>query len=494
MKMLKKLLAVGIAVTMAVTSLFACGKTPKEKVEDAFKSLGNMNAAAKLGDELGITAVMDKMDDKAFTCGMKLVFEDTDISELAMFTSAYIDAFIAEDTKEAKALMGIGVGYAATELLSARMYLDEKQIAVALPDLLDKVICMDMSGDLDERLEKSILMKREDMEGLDFAGIADMWNNRAANTGDDEAVKFVLGFEEKTKAVKKFKDAVSVDEAGSKEFEINGSNRKCDGYDISVPKAALKELLKEIADYYFSEEAKAVYGEYIDTNTVYDEAAYIIAAIDSYISDIEIEMYVYDGEIAFLEAVTKIDNGLEIGMPQQSFEVGIEFECKGGEYSIYDNYELAIKVMSLDMLTLTRTTDSTGDEYKTDWIFGGIMLKNIKASADFMLNKKNGSFEIDMSFDNESDNIGFNVEGAVKADKKKSVTVELDSIKVMADQKLTYEFSGECYIESGAEPDMPEGEKFDILTEKQAEWDEFMNDINNMQNAFYKIFAKLGGI
>lgn len=512
MKSLKKFAALGLAGIMAVTSLFACAKSPEEKVKDAFKTLGTSASSAALSDELGIAAAMEKIQDGAFEAGIKLTLEDSDLSDLAMLVSGSIEAFIAGDVeKEKKVLMGIGVGYAATELLSAELYVDEEQMAVALPGLLEKVPYIDISGDLTKKLENSILMKQEGMEELDLNGISDMWKDKMANTKDDELGEFILAFEDETKAMKNLEDAIEITEADKKTFEINGKDKKCEGFEIVVPEEAITEFTEEFMEYYFSADAKAAYEKYVEQyaeeNGLYDawelksefnvyfeqitdNADEVITMIGEYISDIEAEMYIYEGEIVSLEVEMKITDASG-SMGVESFEVGFELECEGGDYSMYDNYNLTVKMMSIDMLELTKETFNDGNEYEVKWTVGGMAMQGLSASAEFALDKKGGDFEFAAAFNNGSSDMTCSMEGAVEVEKKKSVTVGIDSLKINVYDELMCELSGEYYIEEGAKVDMPEGEKFDILTDKQSEWDEFMEDVNNLQYSFYEIMEKL---
>jgi len=512
MRNLKKFVALCLTGALAVTSLFACGKSPKEKVEDAFKTLGTSASAIALKDELGIAAAMEKIQDGAFEAGIKVTLEDSDISELAMLVSGSVEAFIAGDVeKEKKILMGASIGYAASELLSAEMYVDEEQIAVALPGLLEKVPYIDVSGNLEKKLKKSVLMQQEGMDEIDFEGIADMWKEKMANTKDDELGEFVLAFEDETKAMKTFEDAIEINEIDKKEFKINGKNKKCEGFEIVIPEEAVVEFAESFMDYYLSKDAKAAYNKYIEQyaadNGVYDaedlkaefeaglaeiedNAEEILTMIETYISDVEAEMYIYEGEIVSLEAEMEITDASG-SMGVESFEVGLELECEGGEYGMYDNYTLTVKMMSMDLIEITKETLVDGDEYEVEWKLGGMAMQNMSASAEFVLNKKDGDFEFEASFDDGYDSMLLAMEGVVEVEKKEAVTIEFDSLKLTVDEELMFDVSGECWMKDDAKVKMPEGKKFDVLTDKQSEWDEFMEDVNNLQYSFNDILEKL---
>jgi len=507
MKSFKKFAALGLVGAMTVTSLFACAKSPEEKVEDAFKTIGKSASSAALAEELGITAVMDKVQGEALEAGIKLSLDDTDISDLAMLVSGSIDASIAADEK---ALISLGVGYAASELLSAELYVDDKQIALALPELLDKVPYFEYSGNLEKKIKDSVLYKQAGFSEEDIAMFTDMLKGKMVASEDDELTKFILDFADETKAFDDFNDAIEIEEIEAKELEINGKDKKCEGFEIVIPEEAIVKLVKEFMDYYLSDDAKDVFEEYFeqyaeenayDVDSMMDEldtlfaeitdnTDEILSTVEGYISDIEAEMYIYEGEIASLEVMMEIsDPSGSLG--GESFEVGFELECTGGDYGMYDNYELDIKMLSMTMLTISKETSNDGDKYETEWSLGGMAMQGIKASAGYAIDKKDGDFEFEAVFDDSYNSMSCVAEGAVEVEKKSSVTIDVDSMKLVVDDELIFEVSGECYIKSGAKVDMPKGEKFDILTDKQSEWDEFAEDVNNLQYSLYDIMEKL---
>ncbi len=504
MKKLKKIAALGLVGVMTVTGLFACTKSPKEKVTDAFKTLGSAGAMAALSEELGITDVLDKTEGKAFTAGMELVLEDSDVEELAMLATGAVSASVAADV--GKVLFELGLGYAASDLLSAQLYIDQKQVAVKVPELLDKVLYLDITGDVESKIKNSILLKEAGVTEADINAVIESFstNLKAASGEEDELTSFILGFGEQTKAVRDFKDAMQVTETDKKTFKINGKERKCEGYEIVITKASMLELVEAVVDYYFSDEAKGLYKNYalnsegneitaeefdMAMDSISEETkAELLAGIESAISDIEAEMYIYDGEIVSLEAAMTItDSTKSLGA---DFEIGIELECTGGDYSVYDNYELSIKMLGMSMLTVTKETTNSDDEYKAEWTLGGMAMM-ITASGVVTVNKETGDFAVSVVLGSGDEAINYSMDGAVKVEKKKAMTVQFDSMKLTVDNELMFEASGEWYIKSGAELEVPSGDKIDVFTDKQTEWDAFMEDIGGVILKFYEL---LGGL
>ena len=261
---IKKIVALALACVMAMTGLVACGKDPKETVMDAFATLAAGASAKGLVDELGITEIMEGLEEKPFTVGMKFALDETNVSELEMLKSGSIYTEIACDTEAKKALLDLGVGFGGSDLVSGQFYVDEKQLAVAVPELLDKVFYIEFDNII-KNFKDSALFDMMEMSESDIAEIEEAFEamEKAAEDVDVEAMaEFLLGFQ---KEAEKFKDKIEVEEIDAEEFEINGKDRKCDGYEVVVTEKSIVNLIEAAIDYYFlSDEAKDFYDSLVE--------------------------------------------------------------------------------------------------------------------------------------------------------------------------------------------------------------------------------------
>ena len=125
-------------------------------------------------------------------------------------------------------------------------------------------------------------------------------------------------------------------------------------------------------DYYFlSDEAKEFYesieakaeemGGVADMEELYDameemedNKQEVIDMIKSAVSDIKAEIYIYEGEIVSIDA--KVEIADPSGESDEKVKIGVNLECTGGEYSVYDNYKLSLKAMGVKVLTLEKET------------------------------------------------------------------------------------------------------------------------------------------
>lgn len=502
MMKIKKIVALVLACVMAMTGLVACGRDPKETVEDAFATLAEGKSAKGLVDELGITEIMEGLEKKPFTVGMKLALDETNLSELEMLKSGSIYTEIACDTEAKKALLDLGVGFGGTDLVSGQLYVDEKQLAVAAPELLDKVFYIEFDNII-KNFKNSALFDMMEMSDDDFAMIEEAFANMGGLTGDadtEEMVEFILGFQ---KEVEKFKDKIEVEEIDAEEFEINGKNRKCDGYEVTITEKSIVSLAEAAIDYYLlSDDAKEFFDSLVeqveeaggvaaDMDELYDamdeikeNKGEILDMIEACISDVKTEMYIYDGEIVSLEAKMEISD--PSGKSDEKVKIGLKLECTGGEYSVYDNYELAVKMMGITVLKLEKESETDGDDYSAEWTVLSAALEDVTIGASFAMNKKDGDFEASAIFDDGDTKVAIASEGKIEVEKKKSVKVGFDELTFELNEYgdvTSIGLSGEYYVECAADVSMPKGDKFNVLTDKESDWEALAEDLEDVMGA-----------
>ena len=504
MKNFKKIVALALVFVMAMTGLVACGKSPKETVMDALATLSSGASVKGLADELGITEIMKKVEEGSFTVGMEAGLDIPDDGSMAVagvLASSTIKAEMACDTDANKALLGLGVNVAGSDLLSGQIYVDEKQLAVAAPELLDKVFYVEFDN-IVKNFKKSALFGMMGMTDEDFSMIEEAFESMEKLAEDEDTekiVEFLLGFNDE---IEKFKDKIEVEKIDAEEFEINGKDRKCDGYELVITKKSIANLAEAAIDYYFlSNEAKEFYesieakaeemGGVADMEELYDameemedNKQEVIDMIKSAVSDIKAEIYIYEGEIVSLDA--KVEIADPSGESDEKVKIGVNLECTGGEYSVYDNYKLSLKAMGVKVLTLEKETETDKDEYSVEWSISSATLEGTTIGCSFVMDKKDGDFEANAIFDDGDMKFSLVAEGTVEIEKKKSVKVELDELTVSYSDywdEFAIGLSGECYVECDADVSMPKGDKFNVLTEKESDWEKLAEDMEDVMNS-----------
>lgn len=512
MKNFKKIIAMALVFIMAVTGLVACGKNPKETVMDALATLSSGASMKGLADELGITEIMKKVEEGSFTVGMEAGLDIPDDGSMAVagiLASSTIKAEIACDTEAKKALLELGANVGGSDLLSGQIYIDEKQLAVAAPELLDKVFYVEFDNII-KNFKKSALYGMMGMTDEDFSMIEEAFENMeklAEDSDTEEMVEFLLGFE---KEIEKFKDKIEVEKIDAEEFEINGKDRKCDGYELVITKKSIASLAEAAIDYYLlSDEAEEFYasieakaeemGGVADLEDIYDaiedmkeNKKEIIDTIKSAVSDVEAEIYIYEGEIVSLDA--KIEIADPSGESDEKVKIGVNLECTGGEYSVYDNYELSLKAMGMKVFTLEKETETGKDEYSVEWNVSSAALEGTTIGCSFVMDKKDGDFEANAIFDDGEMKFSFAAEGTVEIEKKKSVKVVFDDIAVSYNDywdEFSIGLSGEYYVECDADVSMPKGDKFNVLTEKESDWEALAEDMKDVMNSLNELMGSM---
>lgn len=513
---IKKVVALVLVCAMALTGLVACGKSPKETVMDSFATLAAGSSAKEFAKDLGITEIMNNMAKKPFTVGMKLTLDKTDIDDLEMLESGSIFAEVAYDEAAKKALLDMGVGYGGSDIVSGQLYIDEKQLAVTVPELLDEVFYVEFDNII-KNFKKSALAEMIGMSDEDFEIIDEAFKalEKAGKDADaDEMLEFLLGFNDE---IKEFKDKIEVEEIDAEKFEINGKERKCNGYEVVITKKSIANLIGAAIDYYLlSNDAKDFYesitgqveevGGSVDMDSLYDTIEIIeenkddvLDMVKECISDIEAEVYIYEGEIVSLDASMKVtDPTGSLGV--DSFKVGIALECTGGDYSVYDNYKLAVKVMNITLIKLEKESETKDDDYSAEWTVSSAALEDMTIGCSFTMDKKKGDFEASAAFNGGEMKMSASVEGNVKIEKKKSVKVVFDEIRIKYQDywdSFSIRLSGEYYAECEADISMPKGDKFNVLTTKTSDWEKLVEDIENIEDILEDIlgvFADTGKV
>lgn len=505
---IKKIAALALTCVMAFSSFTGCGKDPKETVKASIENLAAAPSAVALFKELGITGFAENMAKKPFKVGCELTLEDADVyGDLAEYESSTVYAELSYNEDDAKTLLDMGVGYGGSKLLSGQLYLDEKQVAVAVPELLDKVFYVEYDNLL-ENFKKSALATEIGLTESDWAeteeffeGLMDGMTTDAAMA---EVTEFILGF---SKDIEKFKDKIEVSAIDAEKFEINGKDCKCDGYEIVITKKSVKNLIESAIEYYFLDkdaidfyekiaeeiESLGVDADFDELYDMIDQIEYgkdeMFDFIDEYLSDINIEMYIYKGEIVSFSAETKINDPETLG--KTSFKVGIYLECTGGEYSVYDNYQLSVKAMGMNIVKLVKESETGSNDYSAEWKVTTALDDDFQINVSLDIDKKGGDFEVSAAFIEDYNRISILADGALDVDGKKSLEIEFDQIKIKYQDywdSFSVKLSGKLYAECGVSVSMPKGDKFNVLTKKESDWLELVDDIYDIEDVLDDIF------
>lgn len=232
-------------------------KDPKDIVIDAFKGVA-AEGQTNPGEEIfGWEAMADMMYSSSYKTGMGLQLE----SFLGMtdMAGAGFDYSVRED-REAKAMdMDFGVQYAGMALVNAKIYLDDSELAVALPGMTDKVFALNLVEDLDAQAAASpYLGKFLSDTGFSIQGYAD-YMKKANELAHSETPMFDLGalwerYKTGSEAIDNLKAAMTVEKGEKQSFTVDGEEVSCNGYDVVLSKDALVEFFTETKDFFLADE------------------------------------------------------------------------------------------------------------------------------------------------------------------------------------------------------------------------------------------------
>ena len=148
MKNFKKIVALALVFVMAMTGLVACGKSPKETVMDALATLSSGASVKGLADELGITEIMKKVEEGSFTVGMEAGLDIPDDGSMAVagvLASSTIKAEMACDTDANKALLGLGVNVAGSDIFQDRFMWMKSSLQLRFPSFWTKYFMLNLT-------------------------------------------------------------------------------------------------------------------------------------------------------------------------------------------------------------------------------------------------------------------------------------------------------------------------------------------------------------
>ncbi len=203
---------------------------------------------------------------------------------------------VSSDANAGKASIDAEIEVSGVIKQSVVGYMDDSTVQLALPDLMDEVVVYDYTregGCMDEILQKISSGSSYDL-------------NMVLSAANGLMMDSAKNSKKTMKAVKKAYSKLDTEKLDKQEFEIDGKDRKCEGYRITVTEDDVNDLLKEISE---------ISGDTYHDNLV-DLAAGISNLTGSYfapeslsqevpsvnMADIVIDAYLYKGQLAAIQS------------------------------------------------------------------------------------------------------------------------------------------------------------------------------------------------
>ena len=329
--------------------------------------------------------------------------------------------------------------------LEGTIALTKKELQAKVPILGDHVFVYDYTADNEGALmeqvpEQAVIMVNKMLAQI-YKGAPEM---------DSEALR------EMTVALQEWMEEIEIEEVEKEEFEINGRDVSCPGYEIVIDEGIVKDYVKIILDgmkEYMEELGLDEIEGYNDDifDDAYEEAVSELRGM----SDIIFTVYTDSNMLAAVYMEVEDEEG----------KLKVLFE--GGDYRAQN---ITIKVDSQKVFQFKGETD--GNEENGEWIVYSVYDDEDKHTVlEYEYDKKSGDFEV--VFLGTDGNEKMFLEGNIICN---SNGVELTDAEFSFDgQSLEFEFS----CKKGVTMDKLNGDRFDIGNADEDDFEDLMEDLQD---------------
>lgn len=301
-----------VAVIIGVVAFATTRSDPKRSVLSALgaslQAVGEEQA--ETGRQLGLDAFDMLMEGPAkLELDMGLTLPDDGYTSLGKMN---LRMGILTDLSQKRMDIDFGVGMGGANLLSGAVSFDDDVIAMALPDLYDGSYGLHTTT-LGADFNKSNLRGLLDADQID-ADVSfnyfDMMGSEQMTAGDmAQAGKLSV---EALDILNRMWEAATVEKTGKKTQAVNGYDKECEVYAVTIPQAAARTFLKEVAALVeensegtgeLSDALQSLYGGSAYPGYGVENATYWLEELEMDLSgDVTCDVYVNNGKAVVLDA------------------------------------------------------------------------------------------------------------------------------------------------------------------------------------------------
>lgn len=539
---------VKIAVGIIIAGLLACGiiagakeirdsitfKDEKEVVSEAIAVFFEREDETALEEALGTKNLKESIKKKGMDVEAAFQLNEIDDSELSMLEGLSASMRVQSDVKEKQSAINIKGTYAGASA-DISFYADNEKLQVGSSLLDDKVLEMAFSGDLYEKLENSPLFgsfvegyeSSEDGESLK-EGIKEFQEIlQGKGTGDGSSV-LKDEKEEIEKSLEKFKEDMKVSKAEKKTFEIDGKDKKCQGYDVEISGDAVAELAEDMINVLDKVYQKnGWYQKYMQSfadgyaGNDYSDDTYGDEYSDDYLDDYSDDIFGGGdlgaaGEIAdYEEMITQMKEevmtaikenidtvdmavyvthygklvSLEVSTTIEEEEYAVEIECQGGE-AMYSNMEVKLTMKDGEQetgISFETTEEKDGSEITSELVVkvgqDGVMVEI--GSAELAYDTKSSEITGEIKAGKMMADVSLTLEGEVKELKKGTeLDISFDSIKAQVNGQVLLDCGVDYAIRSVDKVPELDGSVMDAFAMSEEDWTSLINTLQEKIEAF----------
>ena len=393
----------------------------------------------------------------------KDMFEDRQMSLLADLNVEGVDVEMEYNMNDKISGIYMDIGYWGSSLIEAVFYVDEEEISLGVPNLTDYVLYVDrttLEKDIYNLVEEGML----DEETAEALITINQGSQDIEEGADSEIRQGALDIVNKAKEIYNDTD---VKKTSSKKLEVNGSERDCKGYVITVTAPQIEAFFLKYKEVYEENEAfQNYFNQFLTLETGFDTTEEMLAYLDpaeelKELADgaakekkkYEIYVYLYDGVVAQLYFEENEDNYLEWNIKGGSFPLE-NMELKfvtGGE----ENYFSRSGSIEKDIYTVTYAVEIAYEELYLD------------------LEYDRDSGDIDISLYDYYNDLTLNG----NLDKKtpgSELVIDIYDLEIGHERIL----SGDITISNKCgEIEKPEGHELNVMDMKEDDWYSIMSEI-----------------
>ncbi len=365
----------------------------------------------------------------------------------------------------------ISATYQGAELLNADVYTDDDIILFAMPAVMDNVLQFNCENILSQYASSELCTDKDSIDTSNDISVkifGDEGDDGQIDAGSMLKLKSLVSDSWNNEFVG-IKNNISVTRDGSKSINIDGEDKNCRGYRMTIAGDDIKSLiLGTVKDVYCDETFKAylktscaavynnnsMYQLFIGSedefyNLVTTRVDSIIASVDTYMDfdDLSITMFVYDGYIANAVAASAISVG--------SDKVGFDFNF---DYANKEEINSNLNVTSSEGTVVYTYNDKAIENNGT--IENSIELSKKdtnsteKINLVLNLNKTSGETDADVSILSDDDEIlDLSANGTIVSDSN-GISAQLDEVS-LNQYEDSLEMSAEFELSKLEEPIEP---------------------------------------
>ncbi|MEY8338299.1 zinc ribbon domain-containing protein [Lachnospiraceae bacterium 62-35] len=508
-----KIIAAGAVIAaLAAVGVFAgikmMEKDPKEVVIDAFKSVYAPDNPYPSEELFGWEALAKSSRTKNMEGGFSLVLNETSNPMFNFLAGTGVDSVSRVNIGDKKINGDMSAKVANMDLCSLKIYMDEKSLAVSVPELSKKVFLLNYGDDLEKQVEDNMIIRSAlSQAGIEASAVESyftyLWSfyDEADRPFDLPALweRYKTG----SAAMEEFKEAMTVEKAEPAVFTVNGKEVKCKGYDVVISQEAVIDFIETTSEFFMEDDdLKGDVREFLSQvlalggremvgmspeelqikawKSMEEYADQAIAAMEESVEDIEITVYVdKKGRMAGLNGVTSLS--LEDGV----YDFELEAQFKGGSY-VTQNMESQLSIShGGDTVTFVLEREGVYDKDKLNQNqylrIKGVGDRKIKFSCESEYDIGSGDYHLRLVGGVGSEEGGLSIDGAVSDLKAgESVNISMDKIAFTWNGSRMAVLSGDYYLKPlEGEIDMPDGEVMDIMSASITDWVEVSREVEN---------------